>query len=219
MKKIISFLILGSLLSCPLLADTPQQIQQSARPQINKKIVKMSPSQLKVEHYLKLDKNGDNVVQDNISKLMWEVKSNMDNHIDYDNPNDADNVYTWYNPDQNVNGGHQGLERNGTDSLDFINALNSRQYAGYSDWRMPTIDELKTLVIEAEKYPYINQDLFPNTVYLVNHKPHYYWSATTYNYSDPPGTCAWNIAFNTGHAAGNHVKWNKYHIRAVRDIP
>jgi hypothetical protein len=199
-------------------AASPQQVKKVAPPKINKTISKMNPSQLKFKRYVQLDQNGDKVVKDNSIGLMWEVKSAKDGSYDYDNPNDADNQYTWYDPNPNTNGGHQGLARNGTDSSDFINALNSRQYAGYNNWRMPTIDELKTLVAESDNYQKINTNLFPNTIFVVNNRPHYYWTSSTYGYSDPPGKCAWNIAFNTGRPAGNHGKSKKYHIRAVRSI-
>jgi len=36
------------------------------------------------------------------------------------------------------------------DGRDYINQLNMKQYAGYSDWRLPTIEELLTL-LEADK--------------------------------------------------------------------
>jgi hypothetical protein len=197
----------------------PQKLQKVTPPKINSVITKMSPGKLKVQQYVQKDINGDKVVQDNINKLMWEVKNNKNNYMDYDNPNDADNEYKWHDPNPNTNGGHQGVPANGTDTYDFIQAINAKQYAGYSDWRMPTIDELKILLIESDNFQYINTDLFPNTKFRYNTTLYHYWSSTTYNYSERPGSCAWNIVFSTGYTGGNHSKANRYNVRAVRDIP
>ncbi|MBI4683976.1 MAG: DUF1566 domain-containing protein [Nitrospirae bacterium] len=38
-----------------------------------------------------------------------------------------------------------GIPMNWDDAVDFIRQLNEHRYAGYSDWRLPTADELKTL--------------------------------------------------------------------------
>lgn len=78
------------------------------------------------------------MVRDNVTGLVWEVKDNKDGTMDYDNPHDADNIYTWYDPNPNTNGGATGCGGEGNDTVDFINALNSARFGGYSDWRLPT---------------------------------------------------------------------------------
>ncbi len=57
--------------------------------------------------YTKLDNNGEALpkkstqpwvmVRDNVTGLIWEVKTDLDGTPDYSNPHDADNVYIWYN--------------------------------------------------------------------------------------------------------------------------
>jgi len=91
--------------------------------------------------YTKLDSSGNtlsdseiswSMVKDNVTGLIWEVKTNKDNIKNYSDPNDADNVYTSY--DSTLGYGTPG---NGTDTEDFIKKLNDSRYGGYTDWRLP----------------------------------------------------------------------------------
>ena len=61
----------------------------------------------------------------------------------------------------------------------FIVALNAQNFGGHSDWRLPTIKELTTIVDSSIPFPgpIINTDYFPNTVLSLYS---YYWSSTTY---------------------------------------
>ena len=83
--------------------------------------------------YTKLDENGDELddsatswamVRDNVTGLIWEVKQNKDDTPNYSNPHDADNTYTWYDSNPETNGGDPGTPGDGTDTEDFVQALN-----------------------------------------------------------------------------------------------
>jgi len=185
-------------------------IKPGLKKPINKKIVNSRPKDLKVQRFVKLNVNGDKMVKDQINNLIWEVKAPNQALLNYGNPHDNGNKYRWYNSNSATNGGHPGFNGNGTDTQDFIKALNDKRYVGISDWRMPPIDELKTLVDETRKDPAIDTEFFPNTVSA------HYWSATTWPYSDQVGRCAWNIHFYHGGANGAVTKDRKYHVRAVR---
>ena len=85
-------------------------------------------------------------------------------------------------------------------------ALATAGYAGYTDWRLPNIKELFSIVVEQGSAPFINQTYFPNTV------SNYYWSSTTYPNST---TSAFAVYFYNGYAYTNG-KTNAYYIRCVR---
>ena len=164
---------------------------------------------INTQSYTKLDENGNDLppeatewvmVRDNVTGLIWEVKEDKDDVQNYSNTNDADNTYTWYD-------GVSGTPGDGTDTLDFINALNTEQFGGYSDWRLPTVKELSSLVDSSiPPGPTINTDYFPNTV------SSNYWSSTTYA---PNSNYAWDVDFNDGEVWGRG-KSGDDHVRAVR---
>jgi len=114
---------------------------------------------LSPQSYIKLDELGNALpdtattwamVRDNVTGLIWEVKTD-DGTI-----HDKDGQYTWADA-QSV----------------FIQALNDTSFGGFSDWRMPTLKEL-TLIVNRGRYnPAINTDYFTNT------QSSYYWSSTT----------------------------------------
>ena len=92
---------------------------------------------------------GGIMVQDNVTGLVWEGKTD-DGSI-----HDRDDEYNWDDA-QSV----------------FITTLNNDNFGGYSDWRLPTAKEL-TLIVDRDRYnPSINTNYFPNT-------QSYYWSSTT----------------------------------------
>jgi hypothetical protein len=99
------------------------------------------------------------------SGLTWELKTD-DGGI-----HDKDNVYRW---------GGIGAEKTGTIFFDdwnsLLNATNTEKLCGFNDWRVPTIEELKTLVTSAERKPVIDTSIFSLTQAMP------YWSVSTYQH-------------------------------------
>ena len=126
--------------------------------------------------YTKLDENGIELsdsatewvmVRDNVTGLIWEVKTD-DGSI-----HDKDDAYRWQD-------GHDI----------FISTLNSQNFGGHNDWRMPNLKEL-FLILDNSKPtpPTINTDYFPNTY------PFFYWSSTDLVINPDQ---AWLISFYHG---------------------
>ena len=163
--------------------------------------------------YTKLDGSGNplsdsatswNMVKDNVTGLIWEMKTNKDGVINYNNPNDADNTYSWSDKE----GGYEGPPDKGKGTQDFINALNSANFGGYSDWRLPTLKELSSIVNydNPSPGPTINSTYFPNT------QSSFYWTSTPspgYDYR------AWVVGFDDSNSH-NYGKYRQYYVRAVR---
>jgi hypothetical protein len=167
--------------------------------------------------YTKLDGSGNALastatewimVRDNVTGLIWEMKNGKDGIKNYNNPRDADNTYTWYDSNPATNGGYAGTSGNGTDTEDFIKALNDVHYGGYSDWRIPSVKELASIVNHSLLYPgpTIDSGYFPNT------QGWYYWSSTT---DVSSAANAWGVSFIDGYD-GSNVKSSSGYVRAVR---
>lgn len=131
------------------------------------------------------------------SDLIWELKTD-DGGI-----HDKDNVYRW---------GGSGAEKTGTIFFDdwnsLLNATNTEKLCGFDDWRVPTIDELKTLVTNTAAKPTINPEIFQLTLEAP------YWSISTYqNYPEHAQT----VDFATG--ASNYYngfRGDRLPLRLVR---
>ncbi len=126
------------------------------------------------------------MTRDNVTGLIWEMKTN-DGSV-----HDRDNIYTWAN------------------TATFIAYVNDEDFGGFSDWRMPTVKELSTLVNSNRINPSINTIFFPDGVSSGIHSV--YWSSTTYA---SRSVFAWYVSFYGGHAS-NLGKSSGCYVRAVR---
>lgn len=144
-------------------------------------------------------------VKDNVTGLVWEVKTNDGGlHDQYDS-------YTWYNTNPATNGGVDGEANPSGNTCEgyasgnsttycntqaYVARVNRAGWCGKSDWRMPTVKELEGIISFGTTYPAIDADYFPNTLSSV------VWSGSFFaGYSK----YAWDISFSNGCSSkGNH---------------
>lgn len=145
--------------------------------------------------------------RDNVTGLIWEIKT------DDAGLRDKDNTYTWYDTDTAVNGGTPGTANGGTcvgsncDTTSFRNAVNLAGLCAATDWRLPTTKELQSLIDYGPSAgPLIDLGWFPNTPSAI------FWSGQNYA---PNASNAWSVYFNYGFLFAN-VKYTFLQVRLVR---
>jgi hypothetical protein len=91
------------------------------------------------------------------------------------------------------------------EAKEYVNKLNSDRFAGYSAWRLPTIEELASLL----KSKKANDNLHIDPIFSGKQK--FCWSADTF-----APDIAWYVSFKAGMI--RHIYHFFYHVRAVRTI-
>jgi len=130
------------------------------------------------------NRDGETVI-DNCTGLVWLKNANClaTNHPEFDNDDIAgDGQVTWQH------------------ALDFVAGINNQTYgdcgAGYTDWRLPNIKELLSLVDLGFSDPAIaDTSPFTNVVSF------YYWSSSS-SIDPVPGYERWFVLFLNGSAHG-----------------
>lgn len=105
---------------------------------------------------------------------------------------------------------HKGLEWSGTlldgKPVNFSDAEKAVAELG-DGWRLPTREELQSIVDASRHDPAIDPDKFPDT------ESRSYWTSTTCAWND---NARWVVAFYTGHVYGAPPDYSAC-VRAVRD--
>ena len=122
--------------------------------------------------------NGDQTMTDGLTGLIWSK-----------NANPAAVAKTWQQ------------------ALDYIKTLNSGNFLGHNDWRLPNRNELESLINkgQANSATWLKDQGFPNV-------QTYYWSGTT---SANSTFSAWYVSMYGGYVL-NNGKANSYYVWPVR---
>lgn len=172
---------------------------------------------------------GSYCIKDNVTGLIWEKKISGDTSL-----NSQKDMYYWFDENEAWNAGVIGTKTMPANQGDvqpcigyeeedqatwcntqaFIERMNAANYCGASDWRLPSVDELTSIIDygEASKTAFssrvaLDQAFFNNTI---NRN---YWTRT--NDARLPAS-AWSINFAYG-ALDIEAKSAPWHVRLVRD--
>jgi hypothetical protein len=178
--------------------------------------------------------NGDGTVTDMRTGLVWEKKVMQNNTPDPANLHDADNSYPWTGlcgggmacrTDAECPGGQaceaQDSPGTGHTIFEWAEALNAQGFAGYTDWRVPTVGELNDLVDYSNLAPSINQVFHdadtggcPDVTdpACSRTSSNFYWTSTP---SAGDSTASWAVSFFDGFVSGGS-KQTLFFVRGVR---
>ena len=153
-------------------------------------------------------------VLDNVTGLMWEIKT-ADGGL-----HDSVNAYTNYdstNTGQKRGSGFSWLAPTQTDidastnSVGFKNSVNLQGLCGYGDWRVPTVDELQSIV-DYGGSPNVDAKWFPNT-------QGFFWTSTSVvdlGNIDFARAIDFDIGYACSGSVNECVRDTLHHVRLVR---
>ena len=149
--------------------------------------------------------------KDNKTGLIWEVKTKL-------NLNDT---YTNYTLDYPTSTTYTSSKfGNSTNSDGFVNAVNKRSLCGATNWRLPTLEELMSIIeCSDNKYDtdgscisYLLSGSTINNLYFPNTTTSAFWSSSPFTTNIG---FAWVVHFGLGDS-GSGNKNNYYSVRLVR---
>ena len=145
-------------------------------------------------------------VMDNSTGLVWEGKTASGSRAGYSYTNfdDANSAQYW-NGSAYVNPTQAVIDAS-TNSIGYKNSVNTSALCGYTDWRLPTKEELQGILASSGS-PRIDTTWFPHT------QVNYYWSSSPY-----VGVShgAWGVGFSIGYVNGNYYRDYGFAVRLVR---
>ncbi len=165
-------------------------------------------------------------IKDNVTGLIWEVKQGVSNNVKGDaGLHDPDDGYAWYEPDNRKNGGNVGYQRtsdsqSGTNDAScygyltgnsstycntdaYVKRVNASRWCGATDWRMPTVDELQSII----KRQRSNVTSFTKTI------EQHYWSATPAAFNN---YLTWYVSFSSAQSYAYYLRSSQFKVILVR---
>ncbi len=183
--------------------------------------------------FVKLDSTGQplpdsatqwSCVKDQVTGLIWEVKTQPDGTVGNAGLHDGDDSYRWYSTDSSHNAGASGYDAadfnycfgyqagnpaSYCNTQAFVARVNAEGYCGRSDWHLPNRRELRSIVHHGRAYPAIDTDYFPHIAYN-----HYWLNAPVAENAGENWKWARSIDFRTG-TSGNKERYTNLPVRLV----
>jgi hypothetical protein len=133
-------------------------------------------------------RNGDKVVVDNATGLMWHQNGFSGKSFAYE----SITIMRW------------------DEAKEWVRNLNSRGYAGYRDWRLPTVEEAASL-LESSK----SNGLYIDSVF--SKKQEWIWTGDRNTGYKANSEAAWEVNLRYGHVLCTYI--NSYSsVRPVRSM-
>jgi hypothetical protein len=175
-------------------------------------------------NFTKLDANGRDLpadaiepvcVRDNITGLIWEVKTN-DNGL-----RDDSWYYSWYDAEQNLGAPDEGrcFSEGRCDTAKYVEDVNAVALCGFNDWRLPNPTEL----VGISDYAPYTKDIYGNIQY--DEKRHTYlwrWNSDYFWSSHLDSTNVYDHAVYVwpgGGGVGTVPVYSGYKVLLVRGTP
>jgi len=131
------------------------------------------------------------VVSDKITNLMWAR---------------CELGFRWSNSLQCEEDGNTTSKFNWEDALTAVETANTATFLGYSDWRLPNIKELGSIVEYKCAKPAINSEIFSGAR-----------SASVWTNTPTDSSTVWFVSFFYGSVGAASINESNY-VRLVRDI-
>ncbi len=144
--------------------------------------------------------NNDETVTDRLTGLMWTKDANLmlTRNPEFDTNQWVDGAINWQH------------------ALDYIALLNTENYLGYNDWRMPNRNEMTSLIDFGFDHPSL-PERYPFTNTTGYNFEYYYWTSTTRADADDQ---AWMIETISGMMGGGnklaYEKTRSLHVWPIR---
>jgi len=151
--------------------------------------------------------NGNSTITDNLTGLVWTQDGNLmvtrGDHLSGWDALDGltDGQVRWWAQDT--------IPRTPYEALSYIMHLNSIQYGGYNDWRLPNVNELMSLIHHGESSTatWLNSQGFLNVLNA------YYWTSTTHTMWTNQ---AYRVFLQSGAFSMNPKTTASHYVLAVR---